>query len=79
MHEGGRNCLKYLKKGGGTEKTGGEIEILEMEGEAGSRAGCLKTEGGRAGTLSQTMAHLNRLHKLYMPLYVVHASCFSSL
>ena len=61
MHEGGRNCLKYLKKGGGTEKTGGEIEILEMEGEAGSRAGCLKTEGGEGwnpltnyGTFKQT-------------------------
>ena len=60
-----------------------------MEGEAGSKAGCLKKGGGRglkkgggggrAGTPSQTMVHLNRLHKLYMLLYVVHASCFSSL
>ena len=30
---GWKNCLKYLKKGGGwTEKTGGKIEILKREG-----------------------------------------------
>ena len=41
MHEGGGDCLKYLKRGG-TEPRGGDTR----EGKAGSRGGCLKKGGG---------------------------------
>ena len=41
MPEGWRNCLKCLKKGGGTEKRGGETKIFKR-GQAGSRGGCNK-------------------------------------
>ena len=44
MHEGGRNCLKYLKRGG-TEKNGGDTKILKRGWASGSRNGCLKKEG----------------------------------
>ena len=42
-----RNTLK----GGGTEKSGEETKILKMRGKAGPRCGCLKKEGGGAGSL----------------------------
>ena len=70
MCEGGETVSNTLK-GGGTEKRGGEKDF-KKGGQAGSTDGCLK-EGG-PGTLSQTMLHLNRLHKLHMLLYVIHAS-----
>ena len=36
-------------KGDGREKRGGEAKILKNKGQAGSRDGCIKKEGG-AGT-----------------------------
>ena len=33
LHEGGGNCVKYLK-GGGIEKRGGETKILKRGGGA---------------------------------------------
>ena len=72
------NCLKYLK-GGQTEKTERETEILKWgggRGKLGQGLGALKRG---AKTPSRTMLHVNRLHKLYVLLYVVHASYFSSL
>ena len=43
---GGGNCLKYLKRGG-TEKRGGDTNILKRwgGGQAGSRGGFLKKGG----------------------------------
>ena len=56
MHQGGGNCLKYLKKkSSGTEQRQGDTKILKSGGQAGSRDGCLK-KGGGAGTPLQTMA-----------------------
>ena len=49
-----RNTLK----GGGTEKSGEETKILKMRGQAGPRCGCLKKEGGGAGSLLWTKADL---------------------
>ena len=43
MHEGGGNCIKYLKRGG-TEKRARDTKILKR-GKAGSRGGCLKKGG----------------------------------
>ena len=45
LREGGGNCLKYFKwggGGGGTEKRGVEANISKKKGQAGSRDGCLK-------------------------------------
>ena len=52
MRVGGtvENTLK-----GETEKKGGETKILKRGGRAGSRDGCLKKEGGEAGTPLRTM------------------------
>ena len=41
MCEGGRNCLKYLKRGW-NRKEGGGHKDLEKGGQAGSGGGCLK-------------------------------------
>ena len=42
---GGRNCLKYLKKGQ-SRKEGRENKNLKKKGgQAGSRGGCFKKEG----------------------------------
>ena len=43
MREGG-GAVGNTLKGGGTEKRGGETEILKR-GQAGSRGGCLKKGG----------------------------------
>ena len=69
------NCLKQLKRGWNRKDTR-RNRILKKGWQAGSRAGFHKKRG--AGTPSQTMLHLNRLHKLYTILYVAHVSCFSS-
>ena len=42
-------------KEGETEKKGGVTKILKRGGRAGSRDGCLKKEGGEAGTPLRTM------------------------
>ena len=39
------NYLKYLKRGCGTEKRGGETKILEMGGKLGQGVGALKNRG----------------------------------
>ena len=44
MREDGGNCLKYLKSVG-TEKRGGETNILKREGQAWSRVGSPKKGG----------------------------------
>ena len=44
LREGGRNCLKYLKRGG-TENRRGESKILKRGGQAELRDGCLKKGG----------------------------------
>ena len=46
LHDGGENCLKYLK-GGGSEKRGGETEIFKKEDTLGQRVGALKKGGLR--------------------------------
>ena len=46
MYESGGNCLKYLKRGGGTEKRGGEIKILKRGVKLGQGVGALKRGTG---------------------------------
>ena len=43
FHEGGGNCLKYLKRGG-TKKRGGETKILRR-GKVSEGVGAIKTGG----------------------------------
>ena len=53
LHEGGVNCLKYLKRSG-TEKKEGETKILKRRGILGEGVGALNRVVG-AGTPLQTM------------------------
>ena len=56
MREGGGNCLKYLKRGGGeTENKGGETKILKGGAKLSQGVGALKRQ---AGTPLQTMHHM---------------------
>ena len=69
--------MKSSLKGGGTEKREGKKEILKKKGgKLDQGVGALKRG---TGIPLGTMPNLNTLHKLCMYLYVVHASCFSSL
>ena len=54
LFEGGGTVWNTWKKGG-TEKKGGETQILKSGGQAVSRGGCLKGMGGGARTPFQTM------------------------
>ena len=50
LHDGGGNCLKYLKRGWNSKEARGNKDFKNGwgGGQAGSRGGCLKKEG--AGT-----------------------------
>ena len=48
LFEGGGTVWNTWKKGG-TEKKGGETQILKSGGQAVSRGGCLKGMGGWGG------------------------------
>ena len=57
MHEGGGNCLKYLKRGWNGKEVRGNKDFdkdFEKVWQAGSRGECLKKKGG-AGTPLRTM------------------------
>ena len=45
MREGGRKCLKYLKRGWDGKQERGN-KNFKKEGQAGSRGGCLKKRKG---------------------------------
>ena len=49
LREGGRNCLKYLKRGCNRNEGRGNKDF-KKRGQAGSRVRCLKSGGGEAGT-----------------------------
>ena len=56
--EGG-DCIKHLKKGGGTEKREGETNILKRGNKLGQGLGALKR--GRAGTPLRTMSQISAI------------------
>ena len=45
LHQGGRNCVKYLKRGWNRKEGRGNKKFLKGR-QAGSRDGCLKKDGG---------------------------------
>ena len=56
MHDGRGNSLKYLKRGWNRTEGRGHKDFKKVEGQAGSRGGCLKNGGGgEAGTPIQTV------------------------
>ena len=57
LHEGGENCLKYLKRGWNRTEGRGNKDFKKGR-PAGSRDGCLK-KGGRAGTPLRTMHYFS--------------------
>ena len=65
--EGGRCCLKYTLKGGGTEKRGGDTKNFKNRGASWVRGRCLKKGG--AGTTLQTMDNGGK--KLKVPPFLI--------
>ena len=44
LHEGGGNCVKYLKRGWNRKEGRRNKDFKRGGGQAGSRGGCLKKE-----------------------------------
>ena len=72
MHEGGRNCLKYLKRGQ-NRKEGKGHKDCKKGGKLGEGVGVLK---GRPGTPLRTM-NCERVHLLKLLAISLKASNFT--
>ena len=75
MREGGENYLKYLKRGENRKEGRGNKDFKKVEGQAGSRGGCLKKGG--AGTPLGTMCIYKFKYKKYESiLYFDEMKCY---
>ena len=54
VHEGGRNCLNYLKRGWNIKEGRGNKDF-KKGGKMGQRVGALKSKGRGAGTHFRTI------------------------
>ena len=73
-HEGGVNCLKYLKRGWNRKEGGRDKDFKKGRGQAGLRGGyCKNGGGGEARTPSGTITSLQ--NKKNLNLCLILQSC----